>query len=61
MSRHRKAALVARHRACSNAFRLSRFGRVVRDFKRHAGTVAAFVPLAPVHIMLKRPAASSSS
>jgi hypothetical protein len=53
--------LVARHRACSNAFRLSRFGRVVRDFKRHAGTVAAFVPLAPVHIMLKRPAASSSS
>src|SRR5262249_17076914 len=35
---------------CSNAFWLSPFGRVVRDFKRHAGTVAA--PLAPVRIML---------
>ena len=57
----RTVALVARHWACSNAFWLSRFRRVVRDFKRHAGTVAAFVPLAQVRIMLQRLTASSSS
>jgi hypothetical protein len=47
------------HWGCSNAFWLSRFGRVVPDFKRHAGNVAAFVPLAQVRIMLQRLTASS--
>ena len=40
---------------------LSRFRRLARDFERYARTVAAFIHLAMIRIMLKRLVASSSS
>ena len=40
---------------------LSRFRRLARDFERYARTVAAFIHLAMIRIMLKRLVARSSS
>ena len=40
---------------------LSRFRRLARDFERYARTVAAFIHLAMIRIMLQRLVASSSS
>ena len=40
---------------------LSRFRRLARDFERYAGTVAAFIRLAMIRIMLKRLVANPSS
>jgi transposase len=40
---------------------LSRFRRLARDFERYARTVAAFIHLAMIRVMLKRLVASSSS
>jgi transposase len=40
---------------------LSRFRRLARDFERYARTVAAFIHLAMIRIMVKRLVASSSS
>ena len=40
---------------------LSRFRRLTRDFERYARTVAAFIHLAMIRIMLQRLVASSSS
>jgi transposase len=40
---------------------LSRFRRLARDFERYARTVAAFIHLAMIRIMLERLVASSSS
>ena len=40
---------------------LSRFRRLARDFERYARTVAEFIHLAMIRIMLKRLVASSSS
>jgi transposase len=40
---------------------LTRFRRLARDFERYARTVAAFIHLAMIRIMLKRLVASSSS
>jgi len=40
---------------------LSRFRRLARDFERYAGTVAAFIRLAMIRIMLKRFVANPSS
>ena len=40
---------------------LSRFRRLARDFERYARTVAAFIRLAMIRIMLKRLVANASS
>ena len=40
---------------------ISRFRRLARDFERHARTVAAFVRLAMIRIMLRRLVANPSS
>ena len=40
---------------------LSRFRRLARDFERYARTVAAFIRLAMIRIMLKRLVANPSS
>ena len=40
---------------------LSRFRRLARDFERYARTVAAFIRLAMIRIMLKRLAANPSA
>jgi transposase len=40
---------------------ISRNRRLARDFERHAATVAAFVRLAMIRIMLRRLAANPSS
>ena len=40
---------------------ISRNRRLARDFERHAGTVAAFVRLAMIRIMLRRLATTASS
>jgi hypothetical protein len=41
--------------------RISRNRRLARDFERYAATVAAFVRLAMIRIMLRRLAANASS
>jgi transposase len=40
---------------------ISRYRRLARDFERYAATVAAFVRLAMIRIMLRRLAATASS
>jgi hypothetical protein len=40
---------------------LSRFRRLARDFERYVRTVAAFIRLAMIRIMLKRLAANPSA
>jgi putative transposase len=40
---------------------ISRNGRLARDFERYAATVAAFVPLAMIRMMLRRIATNASS
>ena len=49
------------HESGSASFGISRFRRLARDFERYARTVAAFIYLAMIRIMLKRLVASSSS
>jgi len=48
-------------RVISSSPWLSRFRRLARDFERYARTVAAFIHLGMIRIMLKRLVASSSS